>query len=173
MGNALLQVWPFLLLIAVFVGFSIYMLRAMGTGKEGSYTSLMKRQLALTEAQIEQQAQMLAEMRRQSDALMGRLDERLSVRNAHEGRKYTLSLSVGIATYNPTDPVSLDELQKRIDRIDRGIKKFDSLVIGIPAAISGIGDLARGNPFAAALHQHPECPQPRFLRQGAERPASR
>jgi diguanylate cyclase (GGDEF)-like protein/PAS domain S-box-containing protein len=53
----------------------------------------------------------------QSDALMARLDERLAVRNAHEGRKYELSLSVGIATYNPADAVSLDELIARADAL--------------------------------------------------------
>ncbi|ABD55412.1 hypothetical protein [Jannaschia sp. CCS1] len=65
----MLDMWPFFILIALFIGFSLYLARAMGSGKEGSYTSLMKRQNELMEAQISVQMEMLAEMRRQSDAL--------------------------------------------------------------------------------------------------------
>lgn len=65
----MLDMWPFFLLIAVFVIFSLYLARAMGSGKEGSYMGLMKRQNELMEAQISVQMEMLAEMRRQSDAL--------------------------------------------------------------------------------------------------------
>ncbi len=68
MGDAFVTMWPFLLLITCFIGFSIYMVRAMGSGKEGSYTSLMKRQIDLFEAQIAVQADLLAEARRQSAA---------------------------------------------------------------------------------------------------------
>lgn len=69
MLDALIDMWPFILLIAVFIGFSIYMVRAMGSGKEGSYASLMKRQIDLTEAQIAMQRDLLAEARRQSAAV--------------------------------------------------------------------------------------------------------
>lgn len=69
MGELLLSTLPFAVLLAAFVYFSVYMLRAMGSGKEGSYTSLMKRQVDLFEAQIETQKEVLTEIRRQSDAL--------------------------------------------------------------------------------------------------------
>jgi uncharacterized membrane protein len=68
MLQALIDMWPFILLIGCFVGFSIYMVRAMGSGKEGSYASLMKRQIDLFEAQITVQVDLLAEARRQSAA---------------------------------------------------------------------------------------------------------
>ncbi|MEJ6388438.1 hypothetical protein [Gymnodinialimonas ulvae] len=68
MVDALISMWPFILLIACFIGFSIYMVRAMGSGKDGSYTSLMKRQIDLVEAQVALQADLLAEAKRQSAA---------------------------------------------------------------------------------------------------------
>ena len=64
----MLDMWPFFLLIAVFVGFSFYMARTMGSGKEGSYTALMRRQIDLIEAQVGLQSELLAESRRQSAA---------------------------------------------------------------------------------------------------------
>ena len=68
MMSPFLDMWPFYVLIALFVGFSIYFARSMGSGKDGSYTSLMKRQIDLVEAQIALQTELLAESRRQSDA---------------------------------------------------------------------------------------------------------
>ncbi|OAN75560.1 hypothetical protein A8B78_16245 [Jannaschia sp. EhC01] len=65
----MLDMWPFFLLIAVFVGFSIYMARTMGSGKEGSYTALMRRQNELMEAQVTLLAEHLTEARRLADAL--------------------------------------------------------------------------------------------------------
>lgn len=64
----MLEMWPFLLLIVCFVGFSIFMARSMGSGKEGSYSSLMKQQVDLVAAQVALQTELLAESRRQSDA---------------------------------------------------------------------------------------------------------
>jgi diguanylate cyclase (GGDEF)-like protein len=44
-----------------------------------------------------------------------RLQEAANVINAEEGRTFSLSLSVGIATFDPDDPVSLDQLIERAD----------------------------------------------------------
>lgn len=73
--------WPFFLLIAIFVGFSLYMARAMGSGSGGSnYISLMEAQVALLQEQVETQKRMAEDVKRQTDAL-----ERLA--SASEARK--------------------------------------------------------------------------------------
>ncbi|MBY4892341.1 hypothetical protein KUL25_06140 [Rhodobacteraceae bacterium N5(2021)] len=74
----MLDMWPFFLLIAVFVGFSIYMARTMGSGKEGSYAALMRRQNELMEAQVTLLADHLTEARRLANALEG-----LAKKDAH------------------------------------------------------------------------------------------
>ena len=51
-----------------------------------------------------------------AEALTHRLQENLEARNAGEGRLYDLSLSVGLAHYNPEQPCSIDELVARADR---------------------------------------------------------
>jgi diguanylate cyclase (GGDEF)-like protein/PAS domain S-box-containing protein len=50
-----------------------------------------------------------------AEILLGRLQTLLNADNAQETRKYTLSLSVGVAQYEPADPVSLDVLVSRAD----------------------------------------------------------
>ena len=49
--------------------------------------------------------------------LLGRLQALLNAYNARETRKYTLSLSVGAAQYDPQNPVSLDVLISRADTL--------------------------------------------------------
>lgn len=61
--------WPFLLLIVVAIGGGWVMMRAIGTGREGTYLGLMQRQAEAMEAHVALQAEILAEMRRQT-ALM-------------------------------------------------------------------------------------------------------
>jgi GGDEF domain-containing protein len=47
--------------------------------------------------------------------MLDRLRERVAARNSQQGRRYELSLSVGIAGYDPEAPVPLDELLARAD----------------------------------------------------------
>ncbi|MFQ5841976.1 MAG: HD domain-containing phosphohydrolase, partial [Thermodesulfobacteriota bacterium] len=57
------------------------------------------------------------ESRKQSaEILMSRLQEKLDAHNAKGRRSYKLSLSVGIAYYDPKCPCSIDELLERADR---------------------------------------------------------
>jgi diguanylate cyclase (GGDEF)-like protein/PAS domain S-box-containing protein len=51
-----------------------------------------------------------------AEILTTRLQENLEARNAREDRRYKLSLSVGIARYDPESPCSIDELLARADR---------------------------------------------------------
>ena len=51
-----------------------------------------------------------------AEVLTTRLHERLEARNAREGRRYKLSLSVGLARYNSEHPCSIDELLAQADR---------------------------------------------------------
>jgi len=51
-----------------------------------------------------------------AEVLTARLQENLEVRNAREGRRYELSLSVGLAHYDPGHPCSIDELVAQADR---------------------------------------------------------
>jgi diguanylate cyclase (GGDEF)-like protein/PAS domain S-box-containing protein len=52
-----------------------------------------------------------------AETLTARLQENLEVRNAKGDRSYKLSLSVGIARYDPKHPCSIDELLARADRL--------------------------------------------------------
>jgi diguanylate cyclase (GGDEF)-like protein/PAS domain S-box-containing protein len=52
-----------------------------------------------------------------ADVIATRLQENLEARNAREGRRYKLSLSVGVAGYDPENPCSIDELLTRADRL--------------------------------------------------------
>jgi diguanylate cyclase (GGDEF)-like protein/PAS domain S-box-containing protein len=52
-----------------------------------------------------------------AEILTTRLQENLEARNAKEDRRYKLSLSVGIARYDPKHPCSIDELLARADRL--------------------------------------------------------
>lgn len=52
-----------------------------------------------------------------ADRIRSRIRQRVDARNAQEDRSYELSLSVGIAGYNPGDPCSLDELLARADAL--------------------------------------------------------
>lgn len=51
------------------------------------------------------------------ELLMKRLKKSLDLYNRREGRKYRLSLSVGIAHYDPAMPSSLDELMAQADTL--------------------------------------------------------
>jgi diguanylate cyclase (GGDEF)-like protein/PAS domain S-box-containing protein len=51
-----------------------------------------------------------------SDILATRLQENLEARNARKGRRYNLSLSMGLARYDPKHPCSIDELLARADK---------------------------------------------------------
>ena len=57
------------------------------------------------------------------EILIKRLRNCLDNYNKPEGRKYTLSLSIGIAHYNPEKPSSLDELMVQADRLMYGEKR--------------------------------------------------
>jgi diguanylate cyclase (GGDEF)-like protein len=50
------------------------------------------------------------------DILTARLQENLEIHNAREDREYKLSLSVGLARYDPDHPISIDELLAKADR---------------------------------------------------------
>ncbi|GAG09967.1 unnamed protein product, partial [marine sediment metagenome] len=50
-----------------------------------------------------------------AEDIRARLERSLETCNAKPGRRYTLSLSVGIATYEPQSAASLDELMARAD----------------------------------------------------------
>ena len=51
-----------------------------------------------------------------AEVLTTRLQENLEARNAGEGRRYKLSLSVGLARYDPEHPCFIDELLAQADR---------------------------------------------------------
>jgi len=51
-----------------------------------------------------------------AEILATRLQQNLGARNAREGRRYKLSLSVGLAHYDPERPCSIDELVAQADR---------------------------------------------------------
>jgi diguanylate cyclase (GGDEF)-like protein/PAS domain S-box-containing protein len=52
-----------------------------------------------------------------ADRLLKRLRERIAVANRRQGRRYELSLSVGIAYYDPETPCSLDALISQADTL--------------------------------------------------------
>ena len=49
--------------------------------------------------------------------IAARLKNNLDIYNAEENRKYTLSVSVGITCYDPANPVSVEELLSRCDKL--------------------------------------------------------
>jgi len=51
------------------------------------------------------------------EILVTRLQENLEARNTRGGRRYKLSLSMGIARYDPEHPCSIDDLLARADRL--------------------------------------------------------
>jgi len=51
-----------------------------------------------------------------AEVLATRFQEKLEARNARKGRRYKLSLSVGLARYDPEHPCSIDELLAQADR---------------------------------------------------------
>jgi diguanylate cyclase (GGDEF)-like protein/PAS domain S-box-containing protein len=55
--------------------------------------------------------------RASAEVLATRLRESLEARNAKADRRYKLSLSVGVARYDPEHPCSMDELLVRADRV--------------------------------------------------------
>jgi diguanylate cyclase (GGDEF)-like protein/PAS domain S-box-containing protein len=58
-----------------------------------------------------------------AEVLTARLQEKLEARNAREGRPYELSLSMGLARYDPERPCSIDDLLARADRVMYGQKR--------------------------------------------------
>jgi diguanylate cyclase (GGDEF)-like protein/PAS domain S-box-containing protein len=55
--------------------------------------------------------------REESNEILARLQRRLDARNAQPDRRYRLSLSVGIACYEPEEPLPLEELMARADAL--------------------------------------------------------
>jgi diguanylate cyclase (GGDEF)-like protein/PAS domain S-box-containing protein len=53
----------------------------------------------------------------EEQAILKRIRESVDAGNAQPGRRYTLSLSAGINTYDPKKPCSLDEFISRVDTI--------------------------------------------------------
>ncbi len=53
--------------------------------------------------------------RERADLLVQRLQRNLDVRNAEEGRRFKLSISVGVSEYDPAHPCSVGELLRRAD----------------------------------------------------------
>ena len=53
----------------------------------------------------------------EEQAILKRIQESVEARNAQPGRRFTLSLSAGINTYDPERPCSLDEFISRADSI--------------------------------------------------------
>lgn len=51
------------------------------------------------------------------EVLAARLEENLDARNAREGQRYKLSLSIGLARYDYEHPCSIEELLARADRV--------------------------------------------------------
>ncbi len=62
-----------------------------------------------------------------AEVLITRLQENLKARNAREDRHYKLSLSVGLARYDPEHPCSIDELLARADKAMYERKQGDDL----------------------------------------------
>ena len=61
-----------------------------------------------------------------AEVLTARLQENLEARNAREGRRYKLSLSVGLARYDPERPCPIDELLAQADRAMYEQKRGDT-----------------------------------------------
>ena len=73
-----------------------------------------------------------------AEGLLNRLRERIAVANRREGCRYQLSLSVGVAYYDPNHPCSLDALISSADTLMYAQKKGrqDGLLL-VRGAISG------------------------------------
>ena len=52
-----------------------------------------------------------------ADVLTDRLAEHMTYHNKYENRPYRLSVSTGIARYDPEDPMSLHDLLIKADRM--------------------------------------------------------
>lgn len=67
----------------------------------------------------------LVEITESNDELIikKRLEEKISILNARENRKYSLLMSVGIVRYDPDHPCSVDELLSRSDKLMYADKK--------------------------------------------------
>ena len=61
-----------------------------------------------------------------AEILANRLQEKLEARNATEDRRYKLSLSMGLARYDPEYPCSIDELVAQADRAMYEQKRGDN-----------------------------------------------
>jgi len=59
--------------------------------------------------------------------IISRLQERIASQNRQPGRKFTMSMSVGYACYDPSDPVPLDALMTRADNAMYAQKKGKSM----------------------------------------------
>jgi diguanylate cyclase (GGDEF)-like protein/PAS domain S-box-containing protein len=57
------------------------------------------------------------DVKEEEQAILSRIRESVETRNAKPGRRYALSLSAGINTYDPENPCSLDEFISRVDSI--------------------------------------------------------
>lgn len=57
------------------------------------------------------------DVKEEEQAILRRIRESVETRNALPGRRYALSLSAGINTYDPENPCSLDEFISRVDSI--------------------------------------------------------
>ncbi|ODS32471.1 MAG: two-component sensor kinase [Candidatus Scalindua rubra] len=55
--------------------------------------------------------------RKDSENIESRLKENIRIHNARGIRNYKISMSVGIAYYDPENPVSFDELLVRADEL--------------------------------------------------------
>ena len=58
----------------------------------------------------------LQDSKDEAKILSRRLQKNLDAANKHTLKPYRLSLSLGVASYDPDDPCSLDELLVRADR---------------------------------------------------------
>ena len=65
-----------------------------------------------------------------SEVLTTRLQEKLEARNARGDRRYKLSLSVGLASYDSEHPCSIDELLAQADRAMYEKKQGDGVIAG-------------------------------------------
>ena len=57
------------------------------------------------------------DVKEEEQAILRRIQESVETGNAQPGRRYALSLSAGINTYDPENPCSLDEFISRVDSI--------------------------------------------------------
>jgi len=60
--------------------------------------------------------------------LTGRLMKNINIHNARENRRYKISVSIGLSSFNPDQPCSIDELMARADRLMYKQKKLKQLL---------------------------------------------